>query len=1129
MPGSRRNKQPDDGENGDRRETAEEAFANIARSAAQAVFAARGRRRTRAQAERERTDLTSSSSEFRETSPSLPPSSRRRVESETDSAETRAQEGSAQSRQNRSEGDIFSPNPDRLSTTSSGNYDPTATQVTEAFENPRRREVITPRAARLRRSAEREGERAERAASAEGLRRVSNSPRWRQRRGGTATVITISNESSPVRRRARSGERGDPFSRAHGREKSRQPIPPRRSHGLAFRPREGTDASVPSVDLDARRRRSRLPTASSHGTLSEIEGVAAEVSRLSDSGAQIVADAIERENMTTYTLPTDVEAEQQTRNTGVPTIEVTETGDEQAWRNEEWPEDIPAGNQLSRTPNSQSTTLPRSRGASKEDEEILHPGGLAGPPGYTPGVRLGGRALGPIGSGRRIGLGVPESAHPNEAEDPHDRTDRTASDTQTSTHISRPTNNQEQSGATDPAPHARENLPSNSERTSRSEATDRVRGVGPADPRTAHMREIAGRGEHRGGIFPAGTAHDEVMRLITAHARGDQEQYDAILRAQSQAARASENIPRGNFQRSTPRQVEEWDDRDLSEEGRGDRREPPRRTARGHMGGPHRNDPDPPRRPPRREDRGGGGGDPPPGRGGGGGGDPPDGNGDDGYSERNPSSRGSAERDRPRGRSPHAARVVRGMLRVLQQIDDRCEATEHTILRNMETAGNASSVKVLADFLSTQQTKLIQIVDDLNYEEATEQELELVNVQSRAFLRRVQDRLGAADAYIKRDTAGAQKQVSHGKLPELPMPTFDGKVDKYHEFASKFDSTIERRTDLDDQAKLSYLVMNCTGEARSFLRRYTQGEGVAKYADVRKALDERFGNQQMITETLMKQLQESRPKAEDYQAQRDFIDRVTSYVHALEANGVTFDTASAAGLITTLKGRIKHEIALQWHRYLKLKDLKTPTLKQFLQFVEEELENYALTDHTRQVVRKSEGKPTSTNYERRGGQEGSYPSGSRRARRGRYAPRGANVLTVVAAPEEGLANGQAVALVGPAMNGPKNGPRKRNRDKRRGENNQRRTAPPGPNKRCAFCGNEHASIDCVKAKAWTPVQRVDKLLGEGNPGCSRCLNPAHTYRQCQQRKRECGVDGCTRLHHRLLHGGFKAPQNNRKR
>jgi len=74
-----------------------------------------------------------------------------------------------------------------------------------------------------------------------------------------------------------------------------------------------------------------------------------------------------------------------------------------------------------------------------------------------------------------------------------------------------------------------------------------------------------------------------------------------------------------------------------------------------------------------------------------------------------------------------------------------------------------------------------------------------------------------------------------------------------------------------------------------------------------------------------------------------------------------------------------------------------------------------------------------------------------------------------------------------------------------------------PIKKCDFCKlNNHTLVECNNFRKEEYSKRNDWILTNGF--CYHCLNKGHTSKQCKLfPNRTCGINGCSRRHHRLLH------------
>ena len=68
--------------------------------------------------------------------------------------------------------------------------------------------------------------------------------------------------------------------------------------------------------------------------------------------------------------------------------------------------------------------------------------------------------------------------------------------------------------------------------------------------------------------------------------------------------------------------------------------------------------------------------------------------------------------------------------------------------------------------------------------------------------------------------------------------------------------------------------------------------------------------------------------------------------------------------------------------------------------------------------------------------------------------------------------------------------------------------------KCFVCDGDHKVVECPTVADSTVSQRLD--LMKNARLCFSCLNKGHMSKECRSKKR-CEKDGCTRMHHQLLH------------
>ncbi|KRX32715.1 hypothetical protein T05_14128 [Trichinella murrelli] len=83
------------------------------------------------------------------------------------------------------------------------------------------------------------------------------------------------------------------------------------------------------------------------------------------------------------------------------------------------------------------------------------------------------------------------------------------------------------------------------------------------------------------------------------------------------------------------------------------------------------------------------------------------------------------------------------------------------------------------------------------------------------------------------DSCRPAVRAENGRLPEMKLPQFSGKVLEFTTFWAQFEASIHNRSDMDAATKFTYLISTTEGRARSSIeahcsqlpagRKYSQG------------------------------------------------------------------------------------------------------------------------------------------------------------------------------------------------------------------------------------------------------------------------------------------------------------------
>ncbi|KRZ49905.1 hypothetical protein T02_2785 [Trichinella nativa] len=123
---------------------------------------------------------------------------------------------------------------------------------------------------------------------------------------------------------------------------------------------------------------------------------------------------------------------------------------------------------------------------------------------------------------------------------------------------------------------------------------------------------------------------------------------------------------------------------------------------------------------------------------------------------------------------------------------------------------------------------------------------------------------------------------SNGRLPEITLPKFTGKVLEFPSFWAQFEANVHKRRDLDNATKFTYLLSNTEGTARNAI------EGIPltpeNYSQAVDILKKRFGRpRQVIREHLAALWREPACREMTTQGIQALVDDVTKHLRCLTA------------------------------------------------------------------------------------------------------------------------------------------------------------------------------------------------------------------------------------------------------
>ncbi|KRX53725.1 hypothetical protein T09_8680, partial [Trichinella sp. T9] len=319
------------------------------------------------------------------------------------------------------------------------------------------------------------------------------------------------------------------------------------------------------------------------------------------------------------------------------------------------------------------------------------------------------------------------------------------------------------------------------------------------------------------------------------------------------------------------------------------------------------------------------------------------------------------------------------------------------------------------------------------------------------------------------DSCRPAVRAGNGRLPEMKLPQFSGKVLEFPTFWAQFEASIHNRSDLDAATKFTYLISSTEGRARSSI------EGIpltaANYPQAVSILKARFGRPRMVVREHLTALWKLPACSEmSMHGIQSLVDEVTKHLRCLVAlNKDPF--AGPLPLSESMMPMVRDKFPLE---LLKAWDTKLgpdagedeDNLQKFLEFAQWQAN--LLT------------KPLEEDGERLAGR-----SEHRRSPRklSRSTWKNADRVTSSAA-------ALAVAALG----------------------------------NCPFCEGKHKGAVCEK---FTRADRPRRMVMARSKGvCFKCLEAGHLAKNCRE-NRTCAVDGCEQTHHELLHSSTPRESANR--
>ncbi|KAK5964248.1 Zinc knuckle [Trichostrongylus colubriformis] len=129
------------------------------------------------------------------------------------------------------------------------------------------------------------------------------------------------------------------------------------------------------------------------------------------------------------------------------------------------------------------------------------------------------------------------------------------------------------------------------------------------------------------------------------------------------------------------------------------------------------------------------------------------------------------------------------------------------------------------------------------------------------------------------------------ELPEIPIPTFDGKITDSENFWALFDASVHSQ-DLTGLQKFNYLLKALKGSAREAIKRYPITE--ANYAAAVELLHSKFGDKDKLIRSLQTRKETASARNSQLTEQRRLLDYLFALVTQLEQNGIVLNGSFVA-------------------------------------------------------------------------------------------------------------------------------------------------------------------------------------------------------------------------------------------
>ena len=309
----------------------------------------------------------------------------------------------------------------------------------------------------------------------------------------------------------------------------------------------------------------------------------------------------------------------------------------------------------------------------------------------------------------------------------------------------------------------------------------------------------------------------------------------------------------------------------------------------------------------------------------------------------------------------------------------------------------------------------------------------------------------------KTDHTGSGLLATTIELPKREIQRFDGNPKNYWSFIKAFQNTVENRID-DDEARLSYLIQFCDGDARSQIMHCTVLEPTEGFRSAKEILHKRFGQNHMVARAFVDELLNGQQIRDgDSQSLVALAQKLTVCDVTLKQLNYSSDLNSRT-TIQSIVRRLPSRLRFKWAKAAMniRQSNREPEVADLAAFVEHHVDSLC------------------SDY---------------------------GELAVTMAAEERANRGKSRAPVSVKTKSFVN-------------TSQVSTEPQETKTSFTICGSEHYADKCEKFLSMSLEQRSNTV--RERKLCIICLRRNHLAKECRSQRR-CLVNSCGGNHHTLLH------------